>query len=296
MSCFRLVEELKGRFPVKMMCDLLDVSRSGFYEWRSREPSERQIVDQMLTELILEIHDDSEQTYGAPRIKAELADDHGISVGTKRVARLMRSAEISGIIKVKKNGQQVCIPGVRTAPDLVDRDFYVIEPNRFWVADITYIRTWEGWVYLAAVMDLFSRRIVGWSVANHMRADLVVDALEMAVAARNPAPGLVHHSDRGSQYTALVFNQRCRKAGIEVSMGGRSAPHDNAVAESFFSTIKKECIHRQSWRTREEVRAAIFHFIEVRYNQKRRHSTLGMKSPAEFERMHELELQEALAR
>lgn len=198
MSCFRLIEEQKAAFAVRMMCRLLEVSASGFYEWRSRGPSARELADQALTERIREIHVESRQTYGAPRIHAELCFE-GTRVGKKRVARLMRQAGVSGLFKVKRGKTTISVPGIRTAPDLVDRDFLASGPNKLWVADITYIRTWEGWLYLAAVTDLFSRRVVGWSMDNNMRAELVVEALEMAVAARRPEPGLIHHSDRGSQ-------------------------------------------------------------------------------------------------
>lgn len=282
MSCFRLIEEQKAAFPVRMMCRLLKVSHSGYYEWRLRGPSARELADQHLTERIREIHVESRQTYGAPRVHAELAFE-GIRVGKKRVARLMREAQITGLFKLKRGKTTISVPGIKTAPDLVDRDFLAAGPNKLWVADITYIRTWEGWLYLAAITDLFSRRVVGWSMNNHMRSELVVEALEMAVASRRPEPGLIHHSDRGSQYTALIFNRRCKLAGINMSMGGKGAPHDNAVAESFFSSLKKDLIYRRSWPTRAEARAAIFDYIEVFYNRKRRHSTLGMLSPEEFE-------------
>jgi putative transposase len=276
-----------------MMCRLLEVSASGFYERRSRGPSARELADQALTERIREIHVESRQTYGAPRIHAELGFA-GVRVGKKRVARLMRQAQISGLFKVKRGKTTISVPGIRTAPDVVDRDFLASGPNKFWVADITYIRTWEGWLYLAAVTDLFSRCVVGWSMDNNMRSELVVEALEMAVAARRPEPGLIHHSDRGSQYTALIFDRRCKLAGINMSMSGKGAPHDNAVAESFFSSLKKDLIYRQSWHTRAEARAAIFDYIEVFYNRKRRHSTLGMLSPEEFEMINQPTAQAAV--
>lgn len=183
----------------------------------------------------------------------------------------------------KRGRTTIRVPGVRVADDLVKRDFRPAAPNVLWVADITYLRSWEGWVYLAAVQDAFSRRIVGWSMAEHMRADLVVDALQMALARRQPDPGLVHHPDQGSQYVSLAFGQRARDAGIAVSMGSRGDCFDNAVAESFFATLKKELVRRRSWPTRRELQSAVFDYIEAFYNRERRHSTLGYLSPREFE-------------
>ena len=175
--------------------------------------------------------------------------------------------------------------GVRTAPDLVERDFNPTAINRLWAADITYIRTWEGWLYLASVMDCYSRRIVGWAIADHLRAELVIDALEMAVARRRPDPALIHHSDQGSAdlHSSLIFTRRCRVVAIDVSMGSRGDCFDNAVLESFHASLKKDLIHRRSWPTKAEARAAVFAYIEAFYNRRRRHSTLGMLSPLEFE-------------
>ena len=293
MSVFRFIAANKATFPVKALCAMLEVSRSGFYDWQARGPSARELADDQLTERIRAIHVESRQTYGAARIHAELAYE-GTRVGKKRVARLMQSAGISGLFKKRRGKTTIRVPGVRTAPDLVDRDFLAFAPNRLWCADITYVRTWEGWLYLAVVMDIYSRRIVGWSMDNHMRAELVVDALEMAVARRDPQPGLIHHSDHGSQYIALIFNQRCRLAGINLSMGSKGCAYDNAVAESFFSSLKKDLIYRRSWPTRAEARSAIFDHIEVFYNRKRRHSTLGMLSPEEFETINQSTVQMAV--
>jgi putative transposase len=207
----------------------------------------------------------------------------GVRVGRKRVERLMRQASLSGLVRRRRGKTTVRVPGVRTAPDLVERDFASSEPNRLWCADITYVRTWEGWLYLAAVMDCSSRRIVGWAMADHLRAELVVEALEMAVARRRPHAGLVHHSDAGSQYTALVFGQRCRQAGIAVFMGAKGSALDNAVAESFFASLKKELLYRHSWPTKADARTAIFDYIESFYNRVRLHSTLGQLSPEHYE-------------
>lgn len=289
MSVYRLISAEKARTPVSVICELLGVSRSGYYDWATRAPSDRQLTDAWLTERIKEIHASNRGVYGAPRIHAELRMQHGIRVGRKRVARLMAQAGISGLIEKKHRRTTIRVPGVRVADDLVERRFRPAAPNVLWVADITYLRTWEGWVYLAAVQDAYSRRIVGWSMADHMRAQLVVDALQMAIARRRPAPGLIHHSDQGGQYVSLGFGQAAGGAGIARSMGSRGDCWDNAVAESFFATLKKELIHRRSWPTRRELIGEVFDYIETFYNRRRRHSTLGMLSPAQFEaRAHSL--------
>jgi putative transposase len=268
------------------MCRALGVNRTSFHDWERRAPSDRVLSDAWLIEKIREIHAASDGTYGARRVHAELRLEHGIRVGRKRVERLMRAAGISGLLPRKRRRTTVRLPGVRVAPDLVERDFRPEGPNQTWSADITYISTWEGFVYLAHVQDLFSRLIVGWSMADHLRAGLVVDALEMALHRRRPDPGLVHHSDQGCQYTAVLFGKRCAKAGIEISMGSVGDCYDNAVCETFHATIKKEKIYRQSWPTRAEARTAIFGYIEGWYNPRRRHSTLAYLSPTEFERQH----------
>ncbi len=280
---FGFIAAKKAEHSIKLMCRVLEVSRSGFHAWAAREPSPRAVADAVLTGRIAEIHERSLKTYGSPRVHAELRLEDGVRVGRKRVERLMRHAGLSGQIKRRRGKTTIRVQGVRTAPDLVERDFNPTEPNRLWCADITYVRTWEGWLYLASVMDLYSRRIVGWAITDHLRAELVIDALEMAVARRRPATGLVHHSDQGSQYTSLVFTRRCRSVGIEVSMGSRGDCFDNAALESFHATLKKDLIHRRSWPTKAEARTAVFDYIEVFYNRRRRHSLLGMLSPLEFE-------------
>ncbi len=265
------------------MCRVLGVSRSGFHAWERRGPSLRACEDARLTARIAQIHEQSRKTYGSPRVHAELRLDHDVWVGCKRVERLMRCAELSGQVQRRRGQTTIRVQGVRTAPDLVERDFNPTAVNRLWCADITYIRTWEGWLYLASVMDCYSRRIVGWAMADHLRAELVADALQMAVARRRPERGVVHHSDQGSQYTSLLFTRRCGSVGIEVSMGSRGDCFDNAVLESFHATIKKELIYRRSWPTKAAARTAVFDYIETFYNRRRRHSTLGMLSPVTFE-------------
>ena len=263
------------------------MNRSSFYAWERRPPSDRALEDAWLTEEIRQIHRAGRGVYGSPRIHAELRMRHGIRVGRKRVERLMRAAAISGLASRKRGRTTIRVHGVRVADDLVERRFRPPAPNVLWVADITYLRSWEGWLYLAAVQDAYSRAIVGWSIAQHMRAQLVVDALAMGLARRRPRPGLVHHSDQGSQYVSLGFGQAARNAGIAISMGSRGDAYDNAVAESFFATLKKELVHRRSWPTRRELGSADFEYIEAFYNRERRHSTLGMLSPAEYERTQE---------
>lgn len=281
---FRLVEAEKAfRTPVKVSCELLGVSKSGYYDWERRAPCQRELEDAWITERIKEIHRENRGVYGAPRIHAELRMVHGISVGKKRVARLMRQAEISGLVKKRRGNTTIRVPGVRVADDLLVRDFTATEPNTKWVADITYLKSWQGWVYLAAVQDLYSRRIVGWSMADHMRAELVTDALEMAIKRRRPEPGLIHHSDQGSQYVSLAFGQKARDNGIARSMGKVGTAYDNSVAETFFATLKKELIYRRKWPERQELKTEVFDYIETFYNRKRRHSKLGWISPAEFE-------------
>ncbi len=273
MSVYRIIAAERASFPVSRMCELLGVSRSGFNAWATRAPSDRALADAWLLERIKQIHQANRGVYGAPRIHAELRLAHGVRVGRKRVERLMREAGISGLVAQKRGKTTIRVPGVRVADDLVERQFKPAAPNVLWVADITYLRTWEGWLYLAAVQDAFSRRIVGWQMADHMRTELVTGALEMAIARRRPEAGLVHHSDQGSQFVSLAFGQKAREAGIAVSMGSKGDCYDNAVAESFFATLKKELVHRQSWPTRRELEAAVFEYIEVFYNRRRRHST-----------------------
>jgi putative transposase len=282
--------------PVSLMCELLDVSESGYWAWSRRAPSDRELSDAWLAERIRRIHADSGGTYGSPRVHAELRRQ-GIRVGRKRVERLMRAAGLEGAHqRRRRKGSTVRVPGVRPAPDLVERNFRPAAPNVLWAADIKRIVTLEGILYLAAVQDLFSRRIVGWSMAGHMRAELVVEALEMAVGGGRPGSGVIHHSDQGSQYVSLAFGKTCVENGIATSMGSRGDCFDNAVAETFFATLTKEkLLHDRppgGWPTRALLRTAIFDYIERFYNRRRLHSTLGMRSPAEYEADHAARLTE----
>ena len=282
MSCYRLIEAEKATHSVPMLCRLLGVSRSGYYAWRIRPPSERARFDAMLSEKIEAIHRNSRATYGAPRVHAELRAI-GIRCSRKRVARLMRRAKLRGCLRGRRMRTTHRVALQQAAPDLVERNFASEEPDRLWVADITYARSKEGFVYLAFILDACSRKVVGWSMATHLRTEIVVDALQMAIARRKPSPGLVHHSDRGVQYTSLSFGKRLEDEGLLPSMGRVGSAYDNALAEAFVATLKTELLYRSSWPTRQVVKTAIFEYIEGFYNTRRRHSALGHISPAEFE-------------
>lgn len=272
----------QGVYPVATMCGVLEVSTSGYYAWRKRTPSKRVREDAWLLERIETIHEESDGTYGAPRIHAELKAQ-GIHVGRKRVARLMREAALAGVSRRRRTKTTVRGERGRRAPDLVKRDFQVTGPDRLWVADITYVRTWAGFLYLAVVLDAWSRRVVGWAMATHLRAELVLEALNMAVWRRKPE-GVIHHSDQGSQYTSISFGQRCNEAGVRPSMGSVGDCYDNALCESFFASLESELLDRRSFQTHADARAEIFRFIEGWYNLRRRHSALGYESPVSYER------------
>ena len=280
-----------SRSTVRVLCRCLGVSPSGYYAWLTRPESPRASADAALTATIHAIHATSRGTYGAPRVHAELTDPDGayrLRCGRKRVARLMRLASVVGCHRRRAQRTTVGDPTAAPAEDLVRRDFTSGAPDRLYVADITYVRTWEGWLYLAVVLDAFSRRVVGWAMADHMRTELVLEALGMAVWQRRPAPGVVHHSDHGCQYTSLAFGRELRDSGLVPSMGSVADAYDNAVAESFFATLKCELLYRRPWPRREDARRAIFEFIEAWYNRRRRHSTLGFVSPVEYERRYAL--------
>ena len=267
-----------------MMCRLLDVSTSGYYAWLKRPLSKRAQEDAVLTEKILEFHRRSGGTYGSPRVYEDLLEE-GIRVGRKRVARLMQAAGLQGVSRRKAPRTTLRKPGTRPAPDLVDRDFTADRPDQLWVADITYIRTGSGFLYLSVVMDAFSRRVVGWAMANHLQTQLVLDALDMAIHERRPLR-VIHHSDQGSQYTSLEFGKRCRETGVRPSMGSVGDAYDNALCESFFATLECELLDRETFKNRGEASTAVFWFIEGWYNPHRRHSSIGNISPARYELMH----------
>ena len=263
-------------------CRVLEVSTSGYYEWRNRPPSARDLEDAYLLDQIIEVHAAARQTYGVRRVHAELALGHSAEVGRRKVARLMRCHGLAG---VHRRGWRRHRPSEAVWPDRVNREFVADTPDRLWVTDITQHRTSQGWVYCAAVLDVFSRRVVGWSIADHLRTELVVDALEMARLRRKPV-GTILHSDRGTQYTSWLFGTRLREAGLMGSMGKVACAYDNALMESFWGSMQIELLDRRTWDTRAELAGAMFEWIEAFYNPVRRHSALDYRSPVEFERLH----------
>jgi putative transposase len=270
---------------VARMCRLLGISKSGFYAWRDRPLSARARTDIALTAKIHEIHRFSRGTYGAPNIHAELSDTHRLRVGRKRVARLMRAAGLRGACLRRFVVTTHSDPRAAQPADLVERRFYAERPDRLWVADVTYIPSWSGFLYLAVVLDVFSRKVVGWSMATHLRTELVLAAIDMAITMRRPH-GVIHHSDHGCQYTSYAFGKRCREAGVMPSMGTVGDAYDNAMAESFFATLERELLSRRSFKSQAEARMAIFEWLEGWYNPHRRHSSLGYRSPVNYERAH----------
>ncbi|HUF50547.1 MAG TPA: IS3 family transposase [Longimicrobiales bacterium] len=282
---FTFVRAHQAEYSIATMCRVLEVSTSGYYEWLKRTPSAHARRDDQLSKQIGEIHDDSRRTYGVPRVHAELKAD-GTRVARKRIARLMRETGRQGASRRSKTFTTQRDGDARPAPDLVDRKFVATGPDQLWVADITYVPTWAGFLYLAVVLDVWSRRIVGWAMANHLRTELVLDALNMAVSQRRPA-AVIHHSDQGCQYTSIGFGLRCREAGVRPSMGSVGDCYDNAMCESFFATLECELLADRRFRTQAEAEMAVFEFIEGWYNPRRRHSALGYLSPANFERAHE---------
>ncbi len=279
-------------YSVSAMCRLLDVSSSGYYAWVDREPSARERADRALTNRIREIHQVSRGTYGAPRVHAELKEG-GQRVGLNRVARLMKKANLQGVSRRKWIRTTVRSAEGSAAPDLVDRHFEATAPDRLWVADITYVPTWAGFLYLAVVLDAWSRRIVGWAMRTDLKTELVLEALEMALWQRRPK-AVVHHSDHGTQYTSIAFGKRCREAGVRPSMGSIGDCYDNALCESFFATLECELLDRRSFHTPAHARMAVFDFLEGWYNPRRRHSSIGYRSPMIYEtQMHERRIEEA---
>ena len=284
----------QGRsYAVRTLARVLDVSPSGYYDWRDREPSARALDNERLSDRIEQIHGASKAIYGEPKIRAELRDasvpEHNAkfaAIGKHRVARLMRSKGIQGVCKrrsytvtTERNKK------ARPAPDLVKRAFVADAPNQLWVADMTYVPTWAGFIYLAVVLDVWSRRIVGWAIGETMEAALVISALNMALSMRVPNGGfgLIHHSDQGSQYTSLAFGKRCQEMGVRPSMGSVGDAYDNAMAESFFASLECELLERTVLKTKSEARTALFSYIEGWYNPRRRHSSIGMMAPNVFE-------------
>lgn len=285
MNVFAFIEAEKSQQGnVAKACHLLEVSRSAFYDWHQHRPCARKLADDELGDKIQQIYDDSRGTYGWPRVHRQLRDD-AIHVSRKRVARIMRQKNLIGRCRRRWTKTTIADPDLTGAVDLVKRVFGpgTVELDRVYVGDITYIWTWQGWAYLATVIDLATRRVVGWAIADHMRAELVCDALTMALQHRRPAPGAIFHSDRGTQYTSKEFRSLLAEHEMRQSLSRPRQCWDNAVAESFFATIKAELVDRRGWATVAQVRHAVFEYIEVFYNRRRLHSSLGYKTPAAYE-------------
>jgi putative transposase len=279
---YQFVAKYQGRYSVGRICTLLGISRSGYYAWKKRKPGQREQKKQALTDLIRLIHKLSRRTYGSPRVYAQLRKQ-GVTCNRKTVARLMRKDGLKGQRKYRRVFTTDSKHTFPVAPNILNRDFQAEKPNQKWVADITYIPTQEGWLYLAGVLDLFSRRIVGWEMSSQIDATLVENALRMALYQRQPAFGLLHHSDRGSQYASYQIRNILDANRIQVSMSGKGNCYDNAVMESFWGTLKNEWVHHQKYQTRSQARTDIFGYIEGFYNTVRLHSSLGFLSPVEFE-------------
>lgn len=279
---YRCVEDLRGEYPVAMMCRLLQIKPTGFYAWRRRGPSQTALENARLSKKIREVHAESDGVYGSPKVRDELIN-LGFPVGRHRVARLMRQMGLQGCPKKRYKTTTQSKHGFRVAPNQLKRDFKADRPNQRWVADITYIRTGEGWLYLAAVMDLYSMAIVGWSMGERLIRDLVIKALMMALWQRKPDAGLIHHSDRGSQYASGDFQDLLNEHGIECSMSGTGSCYDNAAMESWFGLLKRERVYRRHYRTRQEARTDVFDYIERFYNRRRSHSSAAKMSPLEYE-------------
>ena len=282
---FAFIQAEKAKLPVARLCEVLEVSRSGFYAWSVRPPSQRAVTDGKLVPLIRASHAQSRGTYGSPRVYEDLRA-LACRVSRKRVARLMRSEGLAARRPRRYKATTDSQHAQPVAPNLVARKFQAEEPNRVWVTDMTYVWTWEGWLFLAAIVDIFSRRIVGWALAEHLRTELALEALGMALGMRQPEHGLVHHSDRGCQYASDAYRAELEARGIVCSMSRVGDCWDNAVAESFFATLKTELIHRRPWPTKHEARMAIHDYIGAFYNPHRRHSSLGYLSPMDYERQH----------
>ena len=282
---YQCIESRRELFPVRMMCRLLQVSKSGYYAWRTRPESKRSKTDRELIPIIKRLHSESGGVYGSPKIQSDLKGE-GYLCGRRKVARLMRLSGLRGCPKKRFKVTTKRDPSHPVARNLLKQNFTIKQPNQCWVADITYIPTNQGWLFLAIIMDLFSRRIVGWSMSRWISRHLVIDALRMAIAIRHPSGSLIHHSDRGAQYTSDDFRDELDKYGIECSMSGRGNCYDNAVAESFFGLLKRERVNRVRYRTRDEARSDLFDYIECFYNKKRRHGYLNNLSPAVYEKLH----------
>lgn len=282
---FQFIEDHGDEFPVMLMCKDFNVSPSGYYAWRKRPASAREMANQELVKRIEAVYNDSYETYGSPRIHREL-QAQGVACSDNRVARLMRLRGLRAIqtrcykVTTKRNKAHP------VAPNLLQRNFVADRPDRKWLADITYIPTVEGWLYLAAILDLYTRRIVGWAMSERMTSALTANAVQMAIRRRHPDPGLLHHSDQGSQYTDSGYQALLKDHGMQASMNSVGTWYDNAPMESFFGTLKSELVHHRVYRTRDEARADLFFYIEAFYNRRRRHSALDYRSPEAYEQLY----------
>ena len=279
---FTFIDAERAMFPVTKLCKILQVTRNGFYAWLKRPESEHRRRDRQLTVKVKAFHKASRGTYGSPRIYDDLKGE-GEPVSRKRVARIMRENGVTGQPKPRRKKTTDSNHNLPVAENLLNREFSVVAPDQVWASDLTYIRTWEGWLYLAVVIDLYSRRVIGWAIADHMRTELVLDALKMAIGLRNPEPGLIHHSDRGSQYASHEYQRTLKAHGMLCSMSRKGDCWDNAVVESFFGSFKDDLIYRFSWPTKSRAKKAIAEYIACFYNSRRRHSFLGNVSPMEYE-------------
>ena len=282
---FQFIDDHRDEFPVTRMCKVLKVSRSGYYAWRTRPVSAREMANRELANRIEAVYNDSDGTYGSPRIHSEL-QAQGVVCGKNRIARLMMLRSLRAKQHKRYRATTKRNRAHRAAPNLLKRNFTADRPNQIWLSDITYIPTQEGWLYLAAVLDLYARRIVGWAMAESMTSDLTLTALRMALRQRQPQLALLHHSDQGSQYTDGQYQALLKEYGIQVSMNGAGTWYDNAPMESFFGTLKSERVHHLVYRAHQEARTDLFQYIEGFYNLRRRHSSLGYLSPADYEKLY----------
>jgi transposase InsO family protein len=282
---FQFIEKHRDELPVKLMCKVLEVSTSGYYAWRGRPPSKREMANRALTAKIQEEFKKSGETYGSPRIY-QVMRKLGLMCSQNRVARLMSAADLKAKQTRRYRSTTKRNKADRAAPNILQRDFSAEAPNKKWVADITYIATQEGWLYLATILDLFSRRVVGWAMSPRMTSDLTLSALDMATRRCRPGRGLIHHSDQGSQYTDSKYQAVLAAHGIVASMNGVGTWYDNAPMESFFATLKSELVHHRAYRSRAEASPDVFYYIEAWYNRRRLHSALGYESPEVYEQLY----------
>jgi len=290
---FEFIEQHRDQYPARLMCQVLEVSHSGYYAWRNRPVSQREMANQKLMQQIEAVFHASQSTYGSPRVTRELKRQ-GITCSKNRVARLMRLHGLRAKQSKRYHSTTRRHPSRPVAPNHLDRDFSATAPNKKWVTDITYIKTAEGWLYLAVVLDLFARMVVGWAMSAEMSSELTLAALKMAIRRRQPEPGVLHHSDQGSQYTDKQYQALLTEHGMTASMNGVGTWYDNAAMESFFGSLKSELVNHQKYQTHQEARTSLFWYIEIFYNRIRLHSTLGYLTPTDFETQYEQQVHESI--